>query len=202
MNRWMSIFVMMAVGTAAFAADNPPGYKPPPQAALKLKDQFDQQQDLANLRGDVVVILYGDKQGMESNRDLGEKLHVHYHPTAKGMKPLDAAKAPVVALAGAPAGVHIPNVVCVPVACIYGVPELGRGIPRAMVKAKSDVPVWLDFDETMKNQFGMKEGVPNLLVIDAGGRLRYKVSGELDAPTNDKLVKIIDYLRTEAVKPR
>src|SRR5262245_57845678 len=65
-----------------------------PKVSLMLEDQFEHKQDLATRSGDVVVLLYGDRDGMPANKDLGEKLHLHYHPTAKGLPPDQASKAP------------------------------------------------------------------------------------------------------------
>jgi hypothetical protein len=44
----------------------------------------------------------------------------------------------------------------------------------------------------------MKEGEPNLIVLDAKGRVRMKVAGEMDDATYAKLLRAIDYLRQEA----
>ena len=172
----------------------------PAVVSLALEDQFERRQDLKNYRGEVVVLLYGDRKSTETNRVLGERLHVEFHPTAKGLAPADARKAPAAAVAGLPAGKKAPNVQIVPVACTGKVPGVITALVRREIKkASPDVPVWLDGDDRMKDAFGQHEGEPNLVVIDAAGRLRFRALGEMDAKTYGRLVEVIDYLRKEAV---
>jgi hypothetical protein len=171
----------------------------PPKAVLILEDQFERKQDIAQFRGNVLVVLYGDKDGMPANKGLGEKLHVHYHPAAKGLPPAQAAKAPVVPLKGVPEGKPSPDVRILPVACIGKVPEVVKGIIRGRVKKEaSESMVLLDFETKMKDQFGLKEGQPNLVVIDAQGRVRMKMAGELTDDNYRQLIQSLDYLRKEA----
>ena len=167
---------------------------------LVLEDQFERKQDIAQFQGQVLVLLYGDREGMPANKGLGEKLHVYYHPTAKDQLPADANKAPVTPLAGLPESAVSPNVRVLPAACIGKVPDLFKNIVRNRVKKEApDTLVLLDFEDKMKDQFGMKEGEPNLIVLDAKGRVRMKVAGEMDDATYAKLLRAIDYLRQEAV---
>ncbi|HVK10069.1 MAG TPA: hypothetical protein VM597_14975 [Gemmataceae bacterium] len=171
----------------------------PPAASLTLTDQFEKTRDLKEFRGDVVVVLYGDRKATDANRALGEKLHVAYHPTAKGLPPARAHKAPPSAVPGLPAGARSPDVHVVPVACTGKAPEFVLGfLRRELKKASPDVPVWIDAGTVMKDTFGQREGEPNLVVIDAAGRLRYRVLGEPDAKTTARLIEIVDYLRKEA----
>jgi hypothetical protein len=171
----------------------------PPKAMLVLEDQFERKQDIAQFRGSVLVILYGDKDGMPANKGLGEKLHLHYHPTAKGLPPGQAAKAPVVPLTGIPEGKLSPDVRVLPVACIGKVPDVVKGIIRSRVKKEAaESVVLLDFETKMKDQFGVKEGQPNLVVIDAQGRVRMKMAGEPDENNYKQLLQAVDFLRKEA----
>jgi hypothetical protein len=172
----------------------------PPTVQLSLYDQFETKHDLSELRGQVVILFYGDRDGMQENKDLGQRLHVQFHPSAAGKPPGTASDAPVIPLAGLPEGAMSPNVRVIPVACVGEVPGLVENIVRNQAKAASPkVPVWLDFGESMKNTFGIKEGAPNLAVIDTEGRLRWKAHGNLDPATYARLVQVIDILRREAV---
>jgi len=137
---------------------------------LVLEDQFERRQDLAAYRGEVVVLVYG------------------------------ARRAPVAALQGVAAGKRSPDVVVVPVAAAGSVPGVIKDLIRTQVaKASPEVPVWLDFTGVMEKEFGLRGGQPNVVVFDAGGRLRLKVNGTPDQPTLDKLIQTIQNLRAEAV---
>ena len=168
---------------------------------LVLEDQFERKADLADLRGNVVILVFGDRKGTDTCRALGEQLHVCWHPDAKGQPPAKARAAPVVPLEGLKPGQVAPNVVVVPVACC-GKPGPGvrATITRRMAKESPDVVVWLDYTDAMKGMFGLTAGEANVAVIDAKGVARMKLNGVIDQPTMDKLVKTVQGLRAEAVK--
>jgi len=173
----------------------------PPQAALTLDDQFEKAQNINQYRGDVLILLYGDRDGMPANKGLGEKLHVHFHPTAQGKPPAEANRAPATPVPNLPQGMRSPEVRVVPVACVGKVPDLVKNIIRGRIKKDApDTTVLLDFENKMKDQFGMKEGEPNLVLIDTQGRVRMKAAGELDAATYSKLLQAVDYLRKEGAR--
>jgi hypothetical protein len=173
----------------------------PREVNLSLPDQYEKTQELANHRGDVVVLLYGDRKGIAANKELGEQLHVQFHPTAKGQPPAKAAKAPVIPLDDLPEEKRSPDVKVIPVACIGKVPNVVKGVIRSQIKKEApETPVWLDFEESMKETFGMKASEPNLVVIDAKGRLRFRATGVLDEKSYARLVEVVSYLRKEAVE--
>ncbi len=167
--------------------------------AVALEDQFEKPHDVRAHRGDVVVLIYGDRKSADANKALGEILHVAFHPTAKGLPPAQARKAPVRPLPGLPAEARSPDVLAIPVACVGKVPMLVRAIIRAKIRGGSpELPVWLDFAEVMKTQFPFQEGVPNVVVLDAKGQYRYSAKG---APTTEgtrRLIDVIETLRREA----
>ncbi len=196
MTKLLLSAVAVALSAAALLAQAPAA-KP---VELVLEDQFERRHDLAAFRGEVVVLVYGDRRGTDACREFGEKLHVLFHPSAAGLKPADARKAPVAALQGVAPGKRSPDVVVVPVAAAGTVPGVIKNLIRTQVaKASPDVPVWLDFTGTMEKQFGLRAGEPNVTVFDAAGRLRLKVNGSPDQRTLDKLVQTIQNLRAEAV---
>ena len=87
----------------------------------------------------------------------------------------------------------------VPVACCGKVPGPIQGLVRAgLKKDAADTAVWLDFGSTMKDNFGLTAGEPNLVVIDAQGRLRLKVNGNPDKETLQKVLQTTQNLRAEA----
>lgn len=188
--------VLALAGVVAVADAQPPA---PPQVALMLENQFNLPTDLAEHRGSVVVFVYGDRKGNDASRMLGEQLHVVWHPAAKGQPPARARLAPVIELPGLDPGRAAPNVLVIPVACCGKVPSAVRGAIRSQIaKAVPDVPIWLDFDDTMKGQFGLTPGEPNVVVIDATGRLRMKINGTPDPAALERLLKAVEHLRREA----
>jgi hypothetical protein len=166
-----------------------------------MEDQFESRQDVKQHRGDVVVLIYGDRKSADSNKALGEQVHVAFHPAAKGLPPKEARKAPVRPIPDAARGARSPDVLAIPVACVGKVPQLVRAVIRGQVKAGSpDVPVWLDFGDVMKAQFPFKPGVPNVVVLDAQGRYRYAAAGTPTPEGLAKLLATIEALRREAGK--
>ncbi len=166
---------------------------------LTLEDQFARPQSLAAVRGDVVILVYGDRKATDACRGLGERLHVAFHPTAAGQPGAKARAAPVVPLDGVPSGKRSPDVVVLPVACVGKVPGAVRELLRGQMRsAMPDVPVWLDFTGVMEKDFTLRPGEPNVLLFDAVGRLRLKVNGTPDKPSLDKLLQSAQNLRAEA----
>jgi hypothetical protein len=193
--RW--VFAALTLGLTVSAH----GQAPAP-LTLAFEDQFERPVSVAGYRGDVVVLLYGDRKSAEANRDLGERLHVAFHPAARGLPPARARQAPILPLPDQPPGTRAPDVLAVPVACVGKVPGVVRAVIRGQVRSASpDVPVWLDFQDTMRQQFGLAVSVPNLVVLDAAGRVRYRASGPLTAEQFDRLAAYLQSLRREALAP-
>ena len=53
----------------------------------------------------------------------------------------------------------------------------------------------------MEEKFGLRGGAEPL-VIDGGGKLRFRVLGEVDEKTYAKLVQVIETVRKEMVGPK
>ncbi len=171
-----------------------------PVADIHLPDQWDKIHDLKDYRNEVLIILYGDQKGMPENKDLGEKLFLHYHPTAKGLSPAKARKEKVIEVSRLPQGKKSPEVRVIPVAAIGKVPQLVKNIIIRRVKKEApETDVWLDFENQMKEKFGMRTAQPNLIVVDAEGKLRLKIMGKLDDKIYKQLIETVDNLRNEAL---
>jgi hypothetical protein len=167
---------------------------------VAMSDQFEKHHDVAEHRGDVVVLIYGDRKSAEANRLLGEQIHVHFHPAAKGQSAAQARQAPVRPIDDLPAGTRAPDVLAVPVACVGKVPALVQRVIRGQVRGGSpDVAVWLDFQDAMKGQFAFQAGVPNVVVLDPQGRFRYAAGGQPTPAGTGHLLEVIEALRREAV---
>ena len=93
MNRIMWAACLAFAVMAPLHAQPPQPPRPMPATKpveLVLEDQFERKASLAELRGNVVILVFGDRKGTDPCRALGEQLHVCWHPAARG---LPAAKA-------------------------------------------------------------------------------------------------------------
>lgn len=163
-------------------------------------DQFNNRVETAQLRGDVVVLVYAGRHGAEAAMELGRTLHTRFHPTADGAEPKAWSTQPVVGVAGWPAGAPVPDVKVIPVACVPEVPKALHGMVRRRLKQESPVvPVWLDFEDVMRPSFGMVPDEPNVLLIDTRGMAQGVISGHLDQAKLDQVVALIDDLRKRAM---
>ncbi len=167
---------------------------------LVMEDQFQNRCETAALRGDVVVLVYAGRYGAEAAVELGGKLHTHYHPTAAGADPADGAKQPVIGIAGWPAGVPVPDVHVIPVACVPEVPKMLRGFVRSQIrKGSPHLPVWLDYEDAMRKGFGIVPDEPNVLLIDTAGMPQGVNAGQPDETKYAELLDAIDTLRSQAL---
>jgi hypothetical protein len=174
---------------------------PTPLPPLVMEDQFDQVRKVSDWQGRVVVLIYGDRKSADANRALGEWIHVAFHPSARGQPPAQAARAPVRPIEGAPPGTPSPEVVTVAVASIGKVPApIALLIKRQIRAAAPETPILLDFEERMKGLFGLSPGVPNLVLVDAQGRVRCTAVGNLTAEQLGQVTTMIEDLRREAVR--
>lgn len=181
--------VAAAILTAAAAAQGP-------AARVAMDDQFGRPHDVADHKGDVLVLVCTDKAGADAGRALGEKLHVHFHPTAKGQPPELAQKAPVKPLPDWPTGAKMPNATIVAVACIGEVPGMLKGFVKSRFKSGSPVvPVWLDMTHVMRKTYSIAPGVPNVIVFDKTGATAFVMSGTFDEARFGTLAAQIDALR-------
>jgi len=167
---------------------------------VAMGDQFNNRVDTEQLRGDVVVLVYAGRHGAEAAMELGRTLHTRFHPTAEGAEPKAWSTQPVVGLPNWPAGLPVPDVKVIPVACVPEVPKALHGMVRRRLKQESPVvPVWLDFEDVMRPSFGMVPDEPNVLLIDTRGMAQGVVSGHLDQRKLDEVAALIDDLRKQAL---
>lgn len=177
--------------------------KPQKAPAFVMGDQFEKEHRCQECQGDVLVLIYGDRDSSDFNKQLGEMIHIAFHPSAKNLPPEKARLAAPSPLPGQPSGSRTPDVKAVPVAIIGKAPNLVKSIIRnEFRKACPDCPVWMDFEGVMQQCFGMAAGVPNLVVIDAAGQVRMAAGGKLTRDHLQELVDGIQQLRLEAVTTR
>jgi len=192
--------VVGLVGLLAAPAALPAAELPSRPVAVRFEDQFRNRRDTTALVGDVVVLIFAERNGAEASHDLGRRLHVHFHPTAANVEGPEWGRQPVIALPGWPADRTPPDVHAVAVACLPEIPRAIHPVVRAQVRKESPfVPVWLDFEGVMPRQFGMDVGVPNVLLVDTRGRGQGVVRGQVDELRYKELVTAIDRLRLAAL---
>lgn len=166
---------------------------------ISMEDQFRNVHQTGALKGDVVVLLFADRNGAEAAHEVGKRLHVHFHPGAAKVEGPDWLRQPVIGIAGWPAGARVPNVHAVAVACLPEIPRAVHPVVRSQIRKESaHVPVWIDFAGTMPRTFGMAPDVPNILLIDTEGRPQGVLSGEIDEARYQQLVAAIERLRQQS----
>jgi hypothetical protein len=168
----------------------------PRAVRLAFEDQFRNRRETEQMRGDVVVLVYANRKAAEAAVELGRRLHLRFHPTAAGAAAEEWSRQPVTPLAGWPAGVRVPDVHVIPVACLPEVPKPLHAVARSRLRKESEfVSVWLDFEDAMRETFGMVADEPNFAVIDTLGRTHSVRSGHLDDLGLAELAGLIDRLR-------
>jgi hypothetical protein len=166
---------------------------------IALEDQFRTRRETGALLGDVVVLVFAERKGAEAAHDLGKKLHVRFHPTAASASDAEWTKQPVTGLPGWPAEVRVPDVHAIPVACLAEVPKPMHPVVRARIRKESpQLPVWLDFGDTMDQQFGLVKGVPSVAILDTRGRVYGVQVGPFDDRVVEELAATIDQVRLAA----
>lgn len=165
-----------------------------------MEDQFRHRCETGTMQGDVVVLVYAGRHGAEASLDLGRKLHTHFHPTAAGAVAEEWSTQPVIGLAGWPADVRLPDVRVIPVACVPEVPRALHAVARNRLRKESPVvSVWLDFEDVMRQSFGMVPDEPNVVILDTRGVSQGVLSGHVDDLEFRELVAAINGLRSQAL---
>ena len=163
---------------------------------IVMEDQFRSRRETGALRGDVVVLVYSERHGAEAALTLGRRLHLHFHPTAETAPASEWSRQPVTGLPGWPAGMRMPDVHVIPVACLPEVPKALQAVARARMRTDSPhVPVWLDFDDDLNRLFGTVAGEPNVAIIDTLGRVHGVQNGHFDELEFRELAVTVDRLR-------
>jgi hypothetical protein len=180
---WCGVLASPAVSRSAEARPQPAG--------LAFEDQFRNRREIGAMRGDVVVLVYANRTAAEAAVGLGRRLHLRFHPTA--------ASAAAEEWSRWPAGVRVPDVHVIPVACLPEVPKPLHAVARSRLRKESEfVSVWLDFEDAMRATFGMVADEPNIAVIDTQGRTHSVRSGHLDDLGVAELAGLVDRLRWQA----
>jgi hypothetical protein len=161
---------------------------------IALEDQFKNRHETLRYQGDVVVLVYAGRKGAEAALELGRKLHVQFHPTASQAPATEWSRQPVAGLAGWPAGIAPPDVRVNPIL---------HTVAKSRFRKESPfVQVWLDFEDVMRQRFGMVPDEPNVVLLDTRGYPQGVVSGHLDEIRYGEVVSAIDQLRLRSLQDR
>ena len=162
-----------------------------------MEDQFQNPCETTKYLGDVVILVYAERHGAEDSLLLGRKLHLHFHPTADEVSSDAWSKQPVREIVNWPAGVALPDVRVIPVASLTEVPRALKPVARARMRKDSPVvPIWLDFDGTLKRMFGIIPGEPNIVVLNTAGQVHSVLSGKLNEQEFQQFVTRVDHIRS------
>ena len=176
----MNAFLLLAAAAvltlaAAASGAEPPSRLPP----LSFEDQEGHTVDLAGLRGRVVVIVYGTRDGLEQHTEWGRRLHEAM--VAQGMYRADDAveERPVRILALAQMG---------------GIPTAFRTMIRTVLRAKvpAGFALYLDWDDRMSDLFGPQRKLSTVVVSDRDGGVRQVKVG---LPRDDMLQSVLGMIR-------
>jgi hypothetical protein len=197
----IAVFLLLALAvegrraTAADAAER--------VVNIALEDQFKNRHETLRYRGDVVVVVYAGRKGAEAALELGRRLHVQFHPAASQAPATEWSRQPVAGVAGWPAGIAPPDVHVIPIACLPEVPKTLHAVVKSRFRKESPfVQVWLDFEDVMRQRFGMVPDEPNVALLDTRGCPQGVVSGHLDEVRYGEVVTAIDQLRLRSLQDR
>jgi hypothetical protein len=139
--------------------------------SLSLHDQEGRRLDLRDLRGRVVVIVYGTRDRVDEHIGWGRRLEqaMIAHGTYRATDA--AADRPVRILALAQMG---------------GIPSAFRTIIRTVVRqhTPTDFSLWLDWDDRMRAHFGTGGATSSVVVANRAGRVHLVTT----APPDDAAV--------------
>jgi hypothetical protein len=165
-----ALLAVVAVGGA-----DPPASLP----ALSLEDQDGNALHLAELRGRVVVIVYGARDGRDHHVEWGRRLHGEM--IDRGLYRADdpPAQRPVRILAVAEMG---------------GIPSAFRSVIRGLLR--DHVPpgfsLYLDWEDRMSALFGAHRSLSTVVVGDRDGGVRLVTVGR---PRDDMLRSIVEMVQ-------
>ena len=176
----MNAIVLLATAVVLTLAAAAGGAEPPPRLPpLSFEDQEGHTLDLAGLRGRVVVIVYGTRDGLEHHTEWGRRLHEAL--VAQGMYRADDAveHRPVRILALAQMG---------------GIPTAFRSLIRTALRARvpAGFALYLDWDDRMSDVFGPQRKLSTVVVSDRDGGVRQVTVG---LPRDDKVHSVRGMIR-------
>lgn len=153
----------------------PAGGQPSVLPVASFQDQDGRQLDLASLHGQVVVIVYGGRSGLEQHVTWGKLL-------AAEMRRTPRPSGPVQILALAQMG---------------GIPEAFRSLVRHAIRphVETGYSLWLDWNDRMSTLFGDHGPASTVVVADPQGNVRLVVSGPPEGEPYRAVSELLQRLR-------
>jgi hypothetical protein len=163
----------------AVAMANVPATLPP----LVFEDQDGRTVRLDALRGQVVVIVYGNRDAMDASTAWGRRLEADLRAQedhAPGDPPPERRTVRLLALAQ-----------------MGGIPEPLRPMLRSLLRAATpaDFSLWLDWDDRMGRLFGAHHERPSVVVADGHGDVRLVIVGTAEGARWDAVADMMRRLR-------
>ena len=142
--------------------------------SLALQDQESRRLELGDLRGRVVVIVYGTRARVDDHIAWGRRVDRALIAREAYQATEPSAQRPVSILALAQMG---------------GVPSGFRGLVRSVVRqhVPQDFSLWLDWDDRMSALFGSGGAQSSVVVADRTGRVQLVTS---EAPTDAAVERV------------
>jgi len=145
-----------------------------PAGPIVLADQYDREWRLSDDRGRVILLIDGDRDGNKFNSAWGRAVRDRYKDA--GIERLKIAY----------------------VAHLSSVPAFMRGFVKGKFISKDPAHpsgrILLDWKGAIAQQFGFRENVSNVYVIDRDGFLRYAGSGQATGADAEALFRVLDGL--------
>ncbi len=164
---------LLAVVTAGHAG------APTELPALTFQDQEGNTLDLEALRGRVVVIVYGTRNGLDHHAEWGRRLHGELIGLGLYRVSDPPESRPVQILALAQMG---------------GIPPAFRSVIRTFVRGRTPAgfSLYLDWEDRMSGLFGAHRSLSTVVVSDRHGGVRLVITG---LPRDETLRVVVEAIR-------
>jgi hypothetical protein len=147
--------------------------------ALAFEDQEGHTLDLESLRGRVVVIVYGTRDGLDHHAEWGRRLHGELIGGGlyRSSDPPEGRPVRILALAQ-----------------MGGIPPTFRPVIRAFVRGHvpAGFSLYLDWEDRMSRLFGAHRALSTVVVSDRDGTVRLVTTG---LPREDTLRGVVEAVR-------
>jgi hypothetical protein len=173
----LRVLVSAAALLAAVAVA--PAAAPAVLPALTFQDQDGHPLDLEGLRGHVVVIVYGTREGLEHHAEWGRRIHRELigHGVYRPEAPPQGRPVRIVA-----------------VAQMGGIPPAFRPVIRTFVRGHTPTgfSLYLDWEDRLSALFGAHRSLSTVVVGDRDGRVRLVTAGR---PSDETLRPVVEMIR-------
>jgi hypothetical protein len=161
------------VAAVLLAGAGAEGNRPARLPSLGLHDQHGRRLELDELRGQIVVLVYGTRARVDEHVAWGRRLDAAVRERG----------------AAAPPGPRSVRILAI--AQMGGVPTVLRPLVRAAVRDRipADFSLWLDWEDEMSTRFGVEPEQSTVVVGDRHGRVRLVTAGP---PTEAALEQVLE----------